>query len=200
VNLRAHRLDGHTMFSWRQGPPGHLGAFVAPSGALKRHHGAMTDPQSNGQKSQVTVRTATTADLADLLHLYQLLAGTRVNALPAEPDEAMSLLKEIRTLPSRQLLVAEVDGKVVGTVDLLIVANLTHHGAPWAIVENVVVDEIVRRRGVGSALIDEVVRRCSDADCYKVQLLSNKQRTQAHGFYRSVGFEAVAEGFRRFLV
>jgi GNAT superfamily N-acetyltransferase len=160
----------------------------------------MTDPQSNGQKSQVTVRTATTADLADLLHLYQLLAGNRVNALPAEPGEAMSLLKVISTLPSRQLLVAEVDQKVVGTVDLLIVANLTHRGAPWAIVENVVVDEIVRRRGVGSALIDDVVRRCSDAGCYKVQLLSNKQRTQAHGFYRSVGFEAVAEGFRRFLV
>jgi GNAT superfamily N-acetyltransferase len=180
--------------------PGLLGAFVARRGALKRHHDVMADPQPNGQEAQVTVRPATTADLADLLHLYQLLAGNRVNALPAEPEEAMSLLKVISTLPSRQLLVAEVDGKVVGTVDLLIVANLTHNGAPWAIVENVVVDEIVRRRGVGSALIDEVVRRCSDAGCYKVQLLSNKQRTQAHGFYRSVGFEAVAEGFRRFLV
>ncbi len=159
----------------------------------------MADPQPNGQTAQVTVRPAATADLADLLHLYQLLAGNRVNALPAGPDEAMSLLQEIRTQLSRQLLVAEVDGKVVGTVDLLIVPNLTHHGAPWSIVENVVVDETVRRRGVGRALIEEVVRRCSDAGCYKIQLLSNKQRTEAHGFYRSVGFEAVAEGFRRFL-
>ena len=87
----------------------------------------------------------------------------------------------------------------MGTADVLIVQNLTHGGASWAIIENVVVDSACQRQGVGSALIDEIVRRCSDAGCYKMQLLSNKQRAQAHDFYRSVGFEAVAEGFRRFL-
>jgi len=87
----------------------------------------------------------------------------------------------------------------MGTADMLIVPNMTHGGAPWAIIENVVVDSACRRHGVGSAWINAIARMCSDARCYKMQLLSNKQRTQAHDFYRSVGFEAVAEGFRRFL-
>ena len=35
-----------------------------------------------------------------------------------------------------------------------------------------------------------------DAGCCKIQLLSGKPRAEAHAFYRSLGFEAVAEGFK----
>jgi GNAT superfamily N-acetyltransferase len=147
----------------------------------------------------VHVRSATSNDLPELLRIYQQLAGDRVAALPTDLVEAKSLFPAIAAQVGRQLLVAEVDERVVGTADLLIVPNLTHGGAPWAVVENVVVDEGSRRRGVGRALTDEMVRRCNDAGCYKMQLLSNKHRTDAHQFYRSVCFEAVAEGFRRYL-
>jgi len=161
---------------------------------------AMAEPaSSDGLNTPVTVRSASATDLPELLGLYRQLAGDRVGALPADKDDATSLFLRILAQPDRQLLVAEVGGHVVGTTDLLIVQNLTHGGAPWAIVENVVVDEAVRRCGVGSALITEMARLCEEAGCYKMQLLSNKHRTQAHRFYQSVGFEAVAEGFRRFL-
>jgi GNAT superfamily N-acetyltransferase len=151
------------------------------------------------QKGPVLVRPATADDLSDLLRLYQQLGESRPSALPADSDKAKSLMEVIAALPGRQLLVAEVGPKVLGTADLLIVPNLTHGGAPWAVVENVVVEEGAQRRGVGRALMEDVVRRCTDASCYKVQLLSNKRRSQAHQFYRSVGFEAIAEGFRRYL-
>jgi GNAT superfamily N-acetyltransferase len=155
---------------------------------------AMDDPEM-----QVFVRLATADDVPDLLGLYQQLAGGRLTALPADPVEAKSLVETMAAQSGRQLLVAEVNCTVVGTADLLIVPNLTHGGAPWAIVENVVVDDGTRRRGVGRALMAEMVRRCKDAGCYKMQLLSNKQRSHAHDFYRSVGFEAIAEGFRQYL-
>jgi GNAT superfamily N-acetyltransferase len=147
----------------------------------------------------VSVRQATPDDLSEVLRLYKQLAGDRVEAQPALIAQARALLAEMSAQPGRWLLVGEVDGTVVGTLDLLIVANLTHGGASWAMIENVVVDESARRSGVGSALIEDAVRRCSDAGCYKIQLLSNKRRTAAHEFYGNVGFEAVAEGFRRYL-
>ncbi len=34
------------------------------------------------------------------------------------------------------------------------------------------------------------------AGCCKVQLLSGKHRAEAHEFYRSLGLEPVAEGFK----
>lgn len=67
------------------------------------------------------------------------------------------------------------------------------------IVENVVVDTGARRQGVGQALMDDVLRRARDASCYKIQLLSRKGRSEAHAFYERLGFEASAEGFRRYL-
>ena len=44
-----------------------------------------------------------------------------------------------------------------------------------------------------------VIDAARSAGCYKVQLLSGKHRAaEAHEFYRRLGFEAVAEGFKLF--
>jgi ribosomal protein S18 acetylase RimI-like enzyme len=147
---------------------------------------------------RVVVRPATFADLDGLLRLYGQLADDRPSALPAEPTLARQRFGEIARQPDRVLLVAEGQGSVLGTADLLIVANLTHAGESWAVVENVIVDRGARRRGVGRALMTEVVRRCDEAGCYKTQLLSHKHRHEAHAFYASLGFEPLAEGFRRY--
>jgi ribosomal protein S18 acetylase RimI-like enzyme len=156
-------------------------------------------PDAPGGGPRVLVREATVEDLSGVLRLYEQLAGDRVEAIPAVLAEAEALFAAISEQSGRQLLVGEIGGNVVGTADLLIVDNFTHGGAPWAVIENVVVDEDARRLGVGSALTEEAVRRCAAAGCYKVQLLSHKRRTAAHEFYRKMGFEAVAEGFRRYL-
>jgi len=46
------------------------------------------------------------------------------------------------------------------------------------------------------ALFGEIERIARAAGCHKAGLLSGKQRTQAHNFYRSVGYEPVCEGFK----
>jgi GNAT superfamily N-acetyltransferase len=72
------------------------------------------------------------------------------------------------------------------------------HGAPWAILENVFVTGRLRRQGIGRALLDEAIRLAREARSYKLQLLSNKHRTDAHAFYQSLGLTATAEGFRHY--
>jgi GNAT superfamily N-acetyltransferase len=106
------------------------------------------------------------------------------------------VLAEILADPRRELTVAELDGRIVGTADLLVVPNLNHHSQPWAIVENVVVADAARRKGVGRALMEHLIALARDAGCCKLQLLSGKHRAPAHALYRSVGLEAVAEGFK----
>ena len=44
--------------------------------------------------------------------------------------------------------------------------------------------------------MEEAIRRARAANCYKLQLISGKQRGPAHSFYRNLGLEAVAEGFK----
>ncbi|MGD0834520.1 MAG: GNAT family N-acetyltransferase [Candidatus Dormibacteria bacterium] len=144
----------------------------------------------------VEIRPAVAADLPTLLDLYEQLSEG-ADTPPATLEPAQAVFDDLVAQPGRTLLVAVADGKVVGTADLLVVSpNLHHEGRPWASVEYVVVDRHSRRRGAGRALMLDVVRRAREAGCYKLQLVSNRRRAEAHDFYRSVGFEDSAIGFR----
>jgi GNAT superfamily N-acetyltransferase len=144
----------------------------------------------------VLVRRAQQADLDVILSLYEELADRQITAAPADSASAAPLLAKILAEPARELAVAIVDGQVVGTADLLVVPNLTHRGEPWAIVENVIVTSAARRAGAGRRLMEHLIELARAAGCCKLQLLSGKHRAEAHSFYRSLGLDAVAEGFK----
>lgn len=148
---------------------------------------------------RLRIRRATTDDLSALLELYRQLARFPPGSLPTDMTTAGPVLARILGDPARRLIVAETGGRVVGTADLVIVPNLTHDGRPWAIVENVVVDDDSRRVGIGQELMTDVVRAARSAGCYKVQLLSRNDRGEAHLFYEAIGFTQSAVGFRMYL-
>ena len=95
---------------------------------------------------------------------------------------------------------AEEDERVVGTVDLIIVPNLTHGARPIGFVENLVVTTGRRGDGIGRALMADVMSRARTEGCYKVQLLSAIGRSGAHSFYEELGFEPSSRGYRRYLI
>jgi GNAT superfamily N-acetyltransferase len=146
--------------------------------------------------SDVIIRPARAGDLSGLLRLYAELAEGREESAPAATGEGGPTFDAIIADPPRHLLVAVVEGDVVGSVDVIVIPNLTHHGRPWAIMENVIVAQRHRRAGVGAALMRSALAVVTEAGCYKMQLHSGKQRSDAHAFYRALGMEAVAEGFK----
>ncbi|MGH9041020.1 MAG: GNAT family N-acetyltransferase [Acidimicrobiia bacterium] len=118
---------------------------------------------------------------------------------PPDPGVVEQVIDVVLGDPHRALLMATIDDEVVGTADVLVVANLTHGGRPWAVVENVVVDEAWRQQGIGRALFGEIEAHTQAAGCYMVQLLTLKHRHDAHAFYASIGYAPVALGFRHYL-
>jgi GNAT superfamily N-acetyltransferase len=76
---------------------------------------------------------------------------------------------------------------------------MAHGTSPFAVVEYVVVDEKWRSKGIGKLLMEYVIARSKEAGCYKIMLTSDKRRKRAHKFYKSLGFEASAHGFRLYL-
>jgi GNAT superfamily N-acetyltransferase len=93
------------------------------------------------------------------------------------------------------------DDEVAGTVAAQVIPNLGYDCHPSAVVEAMVVAPGHRRHGVGRLLMDRVLADLRAASCRKVQLLSHKRHAAdgAHDFYRSLGFEPEAEGFRLYL-
>ena len=141
----------------------------------------------------IAIRQADVRDLPRILALYEQLTEEKLNLTD---DAAKKTFFEITEMPRQEFLVAEKDGLVVGTLFLQIVPNLSHDAHAWAIIENMVVDSACRRQGIGRLLMEYAYTVCRQAGCYKVQLLSNKKRLEAHLFYRSLGFEDSAMGFR----
>ena len=60
-------------------------------------------------------------------------------------------------MPGHELLVAEDESVVTGTMVLLIAPNLSHGALPWALVENMVVDFRYRRRDLSRLFMDYVI-------------------------------------------
>jgi N-acetylglutamate synthase-like GNAT family acetyltransferase len=153
-------------------------------------------------RATLTIRDARPDDLPPLLDLLEELRDGATPGVPwdrATDDLTTRAWKEILADPRRRFLIAEDDGTIVGTADVIVVPNLTHAARPVAFIENVVVTATRRGHGIGRELMEEVLRRAEAAGCYKVQFLSNKTRTRAHTFYERLGFEPSSEGFRRYL-
>jgi ribosomal protein S18 acetylase RimI-like enzyme len=96
-------------------------------------------------------------------------------------------LCEIVDSPATRLLVArDDDDKIIGSLTLVLFRIPTGVRA-W--IEDVVVDEAARRRGVGEALTREALRLAADAGARSVDLTSRPSREAANRLYRRLGFE-----------
>jgi GNAT superfamily N-acetyltransferase len=110
--------------------------------------------------------------------------------------DCQKVLKQLKKYPGAELVVAEDEGEVVGTTFYAVLPAFAHQTRPFCIVEYVVVDEKLRSKGIGKALMDYCKERAKAAGCYKIMLASSKFRTRAHKFYRSLGYQEDALSFR----
>ena len=97
--------------------------------------------------------------------------------------------------------VARHGAEIVGNTCMTVVPNLGNDCRPAAFVEPMLVAATHRRQGVGRLMVERLLDDARAAGCHKVQLLSHKRHAHdgAHAFYRSLGFEPEAEGFRQVL-
>jgi GNAT superfamily N-acetyltransferase len=139
----------------------------------------------------ITVRAATRADLTAVVELL----GTLHDPPTALSDA--SVWDRMLAQDGRTILLAELDGEPAGTADVSISPNITNGAKARAYVENVAVAAEHRRKGVGTALMNEVERRALKANCCKVTLMSADHRSDAHRFYEGSGYTRCAVGFKK---
>lgn len=107
---------------------------------------------------------------------------SRTSAVPGRAE-----MGEIVASPATVLLMARGDdGTVVGLLTLVLFRIPTGVRA-W--IEDVVVDESARGRGVGATLGREALRRAAAAGARTVDLTSRPSREAANRMYRRLGFE-----------
>jgi ribosomal protein S18 acetylase RimI-like enzyme len=95
-------------------------------------------------------------------------------------------LEEIVGSSAITLLVARAEGTIVGTLTLAMFPIPTGFRA-W--IEDVVVDEAARGKGVGEALTNEAISLARAAGARTVDLTSRPSRKAAGRLYERAGFE-----------
>lgn len=124
---------------------------------------------------------AVSTELVDAM--ARLVPQVSTSAAPPTEDELATMVSSPVT---RVLLARDEDGPIVGTLTLVAFRIPTGVGA-W--IEDVVVDEQARRRGVGEALIAEAIRLAEESGALHVNLTSRPTREAANRLYRRLGFE-----------
>jgi ribosomal protein S18 acetylase RimI-like enzyme len=125
-----------------------------------------------------TVREPTDEVVAAVCHLLPQLS---TSAMP--PDAAA--IARMLAWDGNTLLVARVDGEIVGMLTLVMFPIPTGLRA-W--IEDVVVDAAGRGRGVGAALTQEAIRLAQAEGAKSVDLTSRPSREAANRLYERLGF------------
>lgn len=76
---------------------------------------------------------------------------------------------------------------------LNVIPNLSRSAAPYAVIENVVVDKTRRSTGLGKTIMAATLEQAWAAGCYKAMLMTGSKRPSTHAFYRSCGFDPAAK-------
>ncbi len=135
-----------------------------------------------GAHAKPVVRSALPSDAQRIAELYhQLVANPGITVLPER-------IAAVSTDPNTGLFVCEHLGAVEGTAMVSLCADVMFGAQPFAVVENIVVNDALRSQGLGAALLCHVEAFCLTKDCSKIMLLSSIQREQAHRFFERAGF------------
>jgi GNAT superfamily N-acetyltransferase len=138
-----------------------------------------------------TIRDARDADAQAIAALLTQLG------YPSDADAVEERLDRLRVVGDR-VIVAELDGEVVGLVHLQVTPALERE-RPAGKLGVLVVDDGHRRQGIGRVLVDAAEQEARLRGCELIYLTTAERRDDAHAFYERLGLEYVGRRYSRTL-
>jgi len=138
------------------------------------------------------IRSAQSEDVEALANLMAELG------YPTSSEQMRRRFKAISGDPSNATLVAEREGKVLGMVGLRIERSYGSDDS-YVQIRDFVVGSEHRGKGVGRTLLSAAEDWARRRGARDVMLTTHKRRTDAHRFYRSMGYEATGYRFYKAL-
>jgi len=148
--------------------------------------------------SDIKFRLATRADLPSIVRMLadDDLGSQRECYQDPIPDSYFKAFEQIDNDPNHELIVAELNGEVIGTLQLMFLPSISFQGGLRAQVESVRVDTKHRSKGIGSKLMKWTIERARGRSAHVVQLTTHRSREEAHRFYERLGFEGSHLGMK----
>jgi GNAT superfamily N-acetyltransferase len=139
----------------------------------------------------LTIREVDPRDAAEIAQLLDELG------YPLSSEIVADRLARLAASSSDVALVAVVGAEIVGLAGIHVFTSL-EHGTVGKLNE-LVVTASRRRRGIGAALVRAVEAEARRRGCAILFLTTAERRTDAHRFYRELGFEETGRRFAKSL-
>lgn len=130
---------------------------------------------------------ATQADLPALCELLQALFAGEAEFTPNADAQYRGLAAIVANEQLGTILVARHDDAVVGMVNVLYTVS-TALGAPVALLEDLIVAAPLRRKGIGTMLLQAAFHAARAHGCKRITLLTDAANAAAQRFYVRHGF------------
>ena len=148
--------------------------------------------------SNTVFRIATRNDLPAIV---RMLADDDLGSQRERYEEPLSesyyaAFKQIDSDSNHELIAAELNGEVIGTLHLMFLPSISFQGGLRAQVESVRVDKSYQGRGIGSDMMRWAIHRAKGRGAHVVQLTTHKSREDAHRFYERLGFKGTHLGMK----
>ena len=110
-----------------------------------------------------------------------------------DKNKANAIFDKINSDKDHIIVVAELNGKIVGTTTLLIEQKFIHDGGIVGHIEDVAVDNKFQGQKIGEKIIKYVLEYAHNRGCYKTILDCTDE---IKPFYEKIGFKNVANELR----
>lgn len=127
------------------------------------------------------IRSANEKDVQTLVKLAE-------EFIPREADDKKRIvvLNQALKNPNYELLVAELEGEIVGFIDQWIIHDFTH-GAKLGYIHSLYVSSKHRRKGIASKLLQETMKNARDRKVSEIHITTRFDNKPAISLYRKHG-------------
>jgi len=108
-------------------------------------------------------------------------------------NKAEEIFEKINSNPDHIVVIAELDGKIVGATTLLIEPKFIHKGGLVGHIEDVVVDKNFQGQKIGEKIMKYLLEFAKNRGCYKTILDCTDD---VKLFYEKLGFKHIANELR----
>jgi GNAT superfamily N-acetyltransferase len=147
---------------------------------------------------ETTFRLVRRSDLPSIVRMLadDELGSRRERYEDPLPQAYYAAFEQIEADSNHELVVAELNGEVIGTLHLMFLPSVSYQGGLRAQIESVRVDKHYQNRGIGSDMMNWIINRAGERGASVVQLTSHQSRTDAHRFYEKLGFKSSHVGMK----
>lgn len=136
----------------------------------------------------IVIRRAEESDLPAIGKLLEDLIDAMVNTEGIDTGIAVKNCERLLNNASSHILVAAREGTPVGFINFTVRQTILHH-SPSGLIDELVVAEEYRGKGVGRQLVLAAIEKCRELECCEVEVSTEKTNLKAGEFYKQCGFE-----------